>query len=53
MADALEIGPKMLRLFGYDIVFSKNRAFFSMEKCASVSEKYCEKEIEADLLNNI
>ena len=36
MADSLEVGPKMLRLFGYDIVVSRDFAYFSMEKCNTV-----------------
>lgn len=33
LADALEVGPKMAKVFGYDIVITKNYAFFTMEKC--------------------
>ena len=39
MADILEVGPKMLRLFGYDIVISRTMAFFSMERCSLIREE--------------
>ena len=30
LAEELGVGPKMLRLFGYDLVVSKRTVFFSM-----------------------
>lgn len=33
LADALEVGPKMFKLFGYDIILSQKKVFFSMERC--------------------
>ena len=33
LADALGIGPKMFSLLGYDILLTKNKVFFVMEKC--------------------
>jgi hypothetical protein len=33
LADALGVGPKMFKLFGYDIILSKKKAFFTMERC--------------------
>lgn len=38
MADALKVGPKIIPLFGYDIVIGKNSAFFSMECCPDLSD---------------
>ena len=39
MADALEVGPQMPCLFGYDIVVSKSTAFYSMERCLDFIEE--------------
>ena len=39
LAEFLEAGPRMLKLFGYDIIVSKNMAFFSMEKCEFLNRK--------------
>ena len=35
MADVLEIGPKIIPLFGYNILLTKKMVFFAMEKCQS------------------
>lgn len=51
VADALEVGPKMLKLFGYDIVVSKTMAFFSMERCFGKFQE--PKIIEAQLAQNL
>ena len=36
MADILEVGPKIVPLFGYDILLTKNMVFFAMEECGPI-----------------
>ena len=33
IASILRVGPKIHNLFGYDIIVTKNSAFFAMELC--------------------
>lgn len=48
MADVLEIGPKIIPLFGYDILLTKKMVFFAMEKCQPIKLKEVER-VEKEL----
>jgi hypothetical protein len=38
LACAIGVGPEIVKVFGYDIIITKNSAFFSMEMCEPIHE---------------
>jgi hypothetical protein len=33
LLSAVKIGPKITKTFGFDIIFTKTKAYFSLEEC--------------------
>lgn len=33
LASITKVGPKITKIYGYDIIITKEKAFFVMEKC--------------------
>jgi hypothetical protein len=39
LASTLQFGPKIHKLFGYDIVVTQEKAYFAMELCSNIKNK--------------
>lgn len=37
LLSVLKIGPKLMKTFGFDLIFSPTRAYFSLEECQSLN----------------